>query len=658
MGAVFSSSGAGAALETLERESCPPGHPVWARLSLGALTGLSRAPDLPSLLSRVRARQPANYATLVRATTDELSRVARSADSESLPCGALCDACDFVCALLSAAAGDCAPWFESPRVYLTAVSPVAALMQAAHRLLRLAQPAEAVLSDAAQLTLRVRVLQVLGFVANRAAFGDCGGAETRFAGALDLFPSSALLPPLLALLPQAVRAGRSDAQFQLVRAAVCVAVPCLYHCVSWKVSGIDQNLINRCFLPLAQSAGGKLSRGVLQRVVALEEFYVSFLFAVMLKFRTFTEFVSVYKLSNDYIAGLLYLFQSKYENDRVTFLHTLVLLVLSRITSMFPALLSLNEQFGGSLNTVYKTHHRTYADLLIEIITNPLIDDMKGNVDIVSLVVHVILNISATTVSLSCFSANRIFKLFNKIILMKSMERHEHSYVISQMLLAIYQILRFQPLGNVFIFMFCLENIKIIRLLSKNNKCRKYTEKIIEIIEASEKSLSIKDEKLRMKTLQESIAPVLNKFDIEPAKQSEFPLGNRLKEIWVDWFRVLYYVTFPEESEMYDIRFSCFEFPRKAVKQSQSTAEQPQTVMEAPNVHLPDISVTIDEGSTMKADAESPKGGNAEPFDEEVLNQHYSEANEPKEEDTNVDKFEITENPFGENDEFAKFLDE
>ena len=666
MGIVFSSNNTGTFVQTLEQENCPHGHPIWDKVNISFLSGFSYSPLFHSSLIKIKAKYPENYANLVDATVVEFAKAAKLSESEGREDNGYINVCDFICMLLSSETSDNSYWFKMPKVYLTALSPISTVIQTIQKLLKLSQPVNTILGNNNLIELKIGLLKTMGFIANKDAIGDYGkknNEPSKFLLSLDLFQSNTFIPPLLNLMPYVICNGRHDSHFQLIRAAICFAVPCLYSCGSWKLNNVDQNLINKCFLPLSQLVSGKLSKNVIQKVIAMEEFYVSFLFVIMLKFKTFTEFISVYGLSNNYVASLLYLFQNKYENEQITFFHSIVLLTLSRITSIFPALLQLNEPFNGVFNTNYKFHRGTYADLLIEIITNPLIDDFKKNISLINIIMNIILNISSTTISFSCFSANRIFKLLNKIITSKSIEKHEHSQIISQILLSIYQIFRFQPLGNIYIFMFCSENIKIIELLAKNNKWKNYAERIIEIISSCEQSLSIKNEKLKLKTIQESIAPVLNQYEDEPSKQIEYPLSERLKSIWIDWFRVLYWVTFPEESDIYGLRFKCFEIPRNIPQQNQYT-EQRQPVDDKSEIHLPNISVTINEEQEKPAtpddnlevfigeDSPAQSSKESQVIKQQEIHQIEEEINE------DIKQIEIADNPFGEEDELAKFLED
>ncbi|KAH0785769.1 hypothetical protein GPJ56_010331 [Histomonas meleagridis] len=194
--------------------------------------------------------------------------------------------------------------------------------------------------------------------------------------------------------------------------------------------------------------------------------------------------------------------------------------------------------------------------------------------------------------------------------------------------------------------MFCSTNKKNLQIVGNNNKFKNIVEKILSIINAGEKALHIKNEKEKLLKLQNSIAPILNEFNEDPIPQKEFEINNKLNEVLFDWFKVLFWKIFPEEAENFGLQIKSFEMPKK-YEIEVGNKEVNEDENEDKN-----IEIVPKEKSEVKTEFERF-------LEEQIAAEEENESENGENEIAQNDILsEQIPNPFGEDDELSKFLDE
>ena len=203
-------------------------------------------------------------------------------------------------------------------------------------------------------------------------------------------------------------------------------------------------------------------------------------------------------------------------------------------------------------------------------------------------------------------------------------------------------MLGFQTLGNLSLFMYCSGSKKFLQPIASNSRWKKLAEKILAIINAGEKALQIMNEKEKLISLQNSIAPILCEFS-GPLPQKEFAISKDISGIWFDWFKVLFWTMFPEDAEIYDLRIASFAMPTRREEAEKESEKE---------------SGNEDESTEMVF---RPKSAQIKSEFEKFLEEE--EVVDKKEEEMETRKSiqseaESLPNPFGDDDELSKFLDE
>ena len=478
-----------------------------------------------------------------------------------------------------------------------------------------------------------------------------------------------------------------------------MAIPPLYSCNNWKqaLQSIDQNTLHRAFSVLFIVIESSINSSFSERVLEIAEQIVSLLYTVIVRYPAYEKFIAINNLAPRYIASLLILFQHRMESSTITFFHSIVLLIISHLTTDLQSLIALNDSFASNFTTRYRPHRGTYADLIIEIITNPSVADFRNAAPLSPLAVGIIENLSSTTVHLSFFSANRIFSYLTKFFTTKIAEQSEYTATIGKLLNAVFQFVRFHLLGNQVIILYALERQKIINGLSQSNVevWRKPAKMLRSILEAADLPIRIKNERERSTVLQNALSPILSDFTDPPVEQNAYSMSKDIEIVWYDWFRVMFWQLFPEDAEFYHLNFVSFQMPTSRVRTA-GLNEMPvelsevQTAQETANgpvlfkeyQETPKEEPKESEGSDLDfGDIIEQKPENEEKMDEEtavsiiksmkpleirpkrrelIMNVNKSEKEELEKPTKKAKTLEELDNPFGsdDDDELAKFLED
>ncbi|EAX89960.1 hypothetical protein TVAG_124400 [Trichomonas vaginalis G3] len=568
-GALSSSDAIPAFLRTLLSGACPPAHPIWASFNITSFNTSEMTKEDILLLQEVRDKRPDNFAELVRCITDAFTREIKLAENEIQNDSMYLDFSmysDMICLLLSISGlpQKISPWFKAPTLYLKQSLPLHQVLLAEFRLLNMTDSIFNCYSD--ELQANITFVKTLLFVQQAEAFTyPVKSDPSQYLLSFDIFPAKAFLPVLFEFIPKAILTTRSEPILKYVRALITASILPIYCCNTWKtaLSCVEQNIIHRAFEPLLTLTDNIYPTGLPGRVLACSDQLISLLYTVILRFPTFLKFIDTNKLAQKYIEVLLLLFRYKMDNGSITFIHSIILLIISHLTSDFHSLLTLNDPFVETLQIKEQRPHRgTYADLIIEIITFPLIKDFKSAFPLAPLVTAIIQNLSSTTAHLSFFNANRIYEILRLFFKSKAAEHPESKLPIARLLNSIYQFIRFQTLGKKSILLYGIVHRVIIDSLAASAlpEWRKPAEKIKKLLDAADEPLKSK-EKNADAVLQNAMAPILIEFADSPVPQTSFTMGAEVETIWYDWSRILLWRVFPDEAEFYHLNFLTFKSP-------------------------------------------------------------------------------------------------
>ena len=688
MGGALSSSGKiSAILTTLYSQPCPPSHQIWSSFSIYSFaTNEFSAEDLENLI-KIRNRRPDNFAELIRFIVEMFSKTAKLSETTPKVQPELQIYCGTISMLLSISGlpAKISPWFKAPALYLKSITPSHSLLQTIYRLFDFSSEMSECFAPR-YLDDRIIFAKTLLFLQHAQAFSSESLQDpSPYLLSFDGFPSSQFLKSLFEMIPFALTESRSPTVLMYIKTLITMAIPPLYSCQSWKtaLNNVEQNLIHKTFSTLFILLSTNINAAINYRILECAEQLVSLLYTVLARYPAYEKFIDINNLAPRYIASLLFLFQQRMETSSITFFHSIILLLISQLTSNLQSLLALNESFVSNFTTKYRPHRGTYADLIIEIITNPGMSDFVAAAPLIPLSVGIIENLSSTTVRLSFFSANRIFSYLSKFFSTKLAEKTEFVTPISQLLIAIFQFIRFHTIGNQSIILYGLDKKSIIYGLSQSSveKWNTVAKSISTILEASDLPIRTKNQAEREKTLQNALSSVLSEFNDPPVASNSFTMSKEIEVVWYDWFRVLFWQLFPEEAEFYHLNFVSFQIPT-ATRVSKSLAEMPIEIPEKPpeqKEELVEVKKEEEEGEDDKlnethddTDDEEAAVSIIKSFRKEDENktsaqrnltiklQQEQEIKQLFEKPTkHVQSLEELDNPFGsdDDDELAKFLD-
>ena len=595
MGGVISSNKMISLIQLLKQENCRNNFSLWQGITVDDFADLSLSQDDITDLLYIQRYQPDNFSYLIHMITDVFSKESKISEKENSQNSNYIPVCNLLCTLLTISndSTNYKYWFQNDAHYLS-VSPILLLKETLQALLRFNDPVGIFLQESI-LSLRIAYIKTFLFIfhANFLGFSNLDNENPQmnsrnvFIDVFNNFNWNQYFIKLLESIPYIVLQPKSFSEkaYLFLKSLISLGIPSLYY-YSSNTEELDFNLIHSAFHAL-------LMNSYSENVISISEQIISFLYAILNKYPTFLNFLLQKEVTNTYIIFILFFYQMHFEREKPMFSHVLLLLILMYFTSNSSILLSLNEIYSNENNQAFiynsssqyysynnlknelkmKPHRGSYADLTIEIITNPIMDNFKSYSSLIPLVVSIILNISSTTTHLSFFSANRLFILFKKMFVAKLVEKPEFIPSFEKILLSIFQFLKFNQKQNLNLLYFASENkhyLKIAKEKPKSKKSQKYSEAIMKIIQATENIILSLDENEEEKTeqIQAIISSLLLDDKKPPAKFIEDKFNKKFQYMWHDWFRVLFWLTFPEDTEKASLRFSVFKLTNRHNKLS------------------------------------------------------------------------------------------
>ena len=238
-----------------------------------------------------------------------------------------------------------------------------------------------------------------------------------------------------------------------------------------------------------------------------------------------------------YIVSILLPLQLFNEKGSLSYFHSLALSSLVLLTSDPMLAASLNEPYTGAFPSKSSVHRGTYADLLVEIITNTVGSDLTQTASLLPAVACIFHNISAHVRSFSFFTSNRIFRFLN--LLIESRDRQAPK-LVQIVVDGIDQIIAEQFERNTTILMFVVRNQKTFKMLKTRGIEVKYVLAFISAFKAKVKATGIAklgtDE---AENIFKELNPKTFMTDYEPPGPRGNVFTGEMAELWPDWMRTI-----------------------------------------------------------------------------------------------------------------------
>ena len=269
------------------------------------------------------------------------------------------------------------------------------------------------------------------------------------------------------------------------------------------------------------------SAGAFHEVVAL--FYQTLL--------RHDEAIESLKNGKDFIVALLYPLQLFNEKGTLCYFHSLVLSSLVLLTSDPRISASLNDPFTAAFPCRQSVHRGSYADLLLEIITNTAGADFTKTSPLLPAVACIFHNISAHIRSFSYFTCNRIFRFLQ--LLTESHDRMAPQ--LGQIVVdGFNQILAEEFDKNVTILIYIVRNMPTFTALKQKGVNIEYIAGFVKCFKAKARSLSMGKmgtDEAEMVLRQMKSSLFMEDYEL-PGSRSHIFTGE-MCELWPDWMRTL-----------------------------------------------------------------------------------------------------------------------
>jgi hypothetical protein len=286
---------------------------------------------------------------------------------------------------------------------------------------------------------------------------------------------------------------------------------------------LDLSDIHDVFAPLFQLMNPVVSRAFADRILDCSNELISLLLVVLLKKPLYFEYLLQQKLAMRCIIGLLPAFN---RCEKVSFLHSIIIVIIGRI-------LLAGFQLNAAFPSLGAIHRGSFGDAIIEILTNPIMNDYSRSTPLLPLAANLIAKISTCGLKLSSFSANRLFVLLKRI----SGVKPSPESIIEDLLVAIYQVLRSVPLHNIPLLSFAVEHR---RLLSRIQVGKEVCQRIVVLANASEEIIEIMDEEKRGRALDNCFGRIFERDQFVIQKRTEWTWSKEWELNWLVWLRTLF----------------------------------------------------------------------------------------------------------------------
>jgi len=238
-----------------------------------------------------------------------------------------------------------------------------------------------------------------------------------------------------------------------------------------------------------------------------------------------------------FIVSILYALQIFNEKVSLCYFHSIALSTLVLLTSDSRLSSSLNDPFTSSFQCRSSVHRGSHADLLIEIITNTIGNDISQTIPLLPAIACIIHNISSHVKSFSFFTCNRIFRFLQLLIESKDKQASRLMQIVVDGLV---QILHDQFSSNINILMFTIKHFKTFKYLKTLGLNVDYLITFIEAFKSKAKDIGASkmgtDE---AESVLRTMKPELFMGDYEPPGPRGHIFTGEMAELWSDWMRTI-----------------------------------------------------------------------------------------------------------------------
>ena len=327
---------------------------------------------------------------------------------------------------------------------------------------------------------------------------------------------------------------RMSQELQRICSIICATG--LGFCVTWAEAVADVPFLSilQIFDTLLQTPNdNQLSLAITQNPGTFHELFALFYMILVMQ----PNAVETLPNGRSYIVAILLPLQLFNEKNSLSYFHSLALSSLVLLTADPILCASLNEPYTATFPSKSSVHRGTYADLLVEIITNTVGGDLTQTAPLLPAVACILHNISAHVNSFSFFTSNRIFRFLN--LLIESRDRQAPK-LVQIVIDAIDQIIYEQFERNTTILMFVVRNQKTFKMLKTRGIEVKYVLAFIAAFKSKVKTLGIAklgtDEAER---IFRELNPKSFMSDYEPPGPRGHVFTGEMAELWPDWMRTI-----------------------------------------------------------------------------------------------------------------------
>lgn len=324
---------------------------------------------------------------------------------------------------------------------------------------------------------------------------------------------------------------------EFYRVCLIVASNGIPFCQSWKSSyaGLDPLKLKHVFNYLLKFPNEQQMLLLNSQSPGIFYELTSLFYQTLLYHNRFLEMLS--QEGGVFIVSLLFVFQTLGESNALSYFHSLSLSIFVLLTSDENISKSLNDLFTENFPCKKPIHRGNYGDLLIEIITNFVKNNLKKIEPFLSAICCLFYNISSHMKTFSFFACNRLFNFFKLLI----QRTDEQSKLLIQMMIDSFtNIIAYQFNNNTNVLIFILREIYTFRTLSKNGYNTKYIILFKNNFISSTKSLqskrlSVSEVEIILKSMNSN--DFITNYCSFGSRTNIFT--NEMADLWMDWIKTI-----------------------------------------------------------------------------------------------------------------------
>jgi hypothetical protein len=239
----------------------------------------------------------------------------------------------------------------------------------------------------------------------------------------------------------------------------------------------------------------------------------------------------------DFIVCLLFPVQLFNEKGSLSYFHSVAMSTLVLLTSDPQISVQLNEPFTAAFPCRQSVHRGTYADLLLEIVTNTVVADFGKASPLLPAVACIFHNIAAHIRTFSFFTCNRIFQFLQ---LLSGSKDKMVMRLIQIVVDGFNAILLEQFERNTTILMFVIRHMATFNVLKQKGINVQHIAAFAKCFKGRAKALSMgKMGADEAEALLRQLRPSMLMGDYELPGPRGHIFAGEMAELWPDWMRTL-----------------------------------------------------------------------------------------------------------------------